>query len=244
MRTTPLVLEVSAAGCVAAALVGALWLPRTRRAGVALSGAVPAARGAALPRPADIAALLAGRELRAFIVCSFFHWLAQAPYHGYMALAFRERGLDEGATGLAFAVAVAAEVTVMASFAWLHRLAGLQLLLVACFGASAVRWWIVAHAHSPAVLIGVQLVHGLTFGAYYVAAVHRVRELTPPHLAATGQAVFAAIVFGLGGVLGYLLAGRAFAAGGGRWAFGAAAAMEVMALVAVLTYGRMRRASR
>jgi PPP family 3-phenylpropionic acid transporter len=92
---------------------------------------------------------------------------------------------------------------------------------------------VTAQATSAPVLIAVQALHGLTFGAFYVAAVQRVKELTPEHLSATGQAVFAACVFGLGGVLGYLIAGRAFVTGGSTLAFGLAAVQELVALLVV-----------
>jgi PPP family 3-phenylpropionic acid transporter len=52
--------------------------------------------------------------------------------------------------------------------------------------------------------------HGITFGYYWGATVKALSKLVPSHLRATGQALFGAIAFSLGGAVGYPLAGYAY----------------------------------
>ena len=90
----------------------------------------------------------------------------------------------------------------------------MRTLFAVAFGASAVRWVLVARATTAGGLVGLQLFHGLTFGLWWGAAVESMGRVVPSRLRATGQALFSAIVFGAGNAAGYLLAGRAYDAFG------------------------------
>jgi MFS transporter, PPP family, 3-phenylpropionic acid transporter len=59
-------------------------------------------------------------------------------------------------------------------------------------------------------VIGLQALHGLTFGLFWGAAVKAMSAQVPSRLRATGQAVFSAVVFGAGNAAGYALAGLGY----------------------------------
>jgi PPP family 3-phenylpropionic acid transporter len=56
----------------------------------------------------------------------------------------------------------------------------------------------------------------------------------PPHLRASGQALFAAVTFGVGGLIGYPAAGAGYDALGGHRLFAVAAALELLPMLLVL----------
>jgi PPP family 3-phenylpropionic acid transporter len=84
--------------------------------------------------------------------------------------------------------------------------------------------------------------HGLTFGAFYVASVAFLSRCVPPELRASGQALFAAVTFGIGGLVGYAASGAGYDWLGGPRLFAVAAALEVAAAVLVLQAAPPREA--
>lgn len=83
--------------------------------------------------------------------------------------------------------------------------------------ASAVymlRWAIQWLIPIPGVMMGVQTLHGLSFGFFYIAAVEYVASITGKELQATGQSLFNMVFVGLGGIAGNLLNGYLLETGG------------------------------
>jgi len=85
-------------------------------------------------------------------------------------------------------------------------------------------------------VIALQLLHGFTFGLFWGAAMAGMARLIPSPLRATGQALFSAIVFGVGNGLGYFLAGWLYdRSGSAPSLFGWAALIELALFGAILT---------
>jgi PPP family 3-phenylpropionic acid transporter len=79
----------------------------------------------------------------------------------------------------------------------------LRGLLIASFAAAAVRFVAIGWGvESLALLALAQLLHGLTFGAYHAAAIAAVQRMFGGALAVRGQALYASLSYGLGGVAG------------------------------------------
>jgi PPP family 3-phenylpropionic acid transporter len=73
--------------------------------------------------------------------------------------------------------------------------------------------------------------HGLTFGLYWAAAVRALAHLVPSHLRATGQTVYNAVTFAVGGAIGYRLAGYGYdRLGGAQPVYAWAALVELVAV--------------
>ncbi|MCI0372376.1 MAG: MFS transporter, partial [candidate division NC10 bacterium] len=165
----------------------------------------PTLRGARLKEA--WAELVRNRALCWFLVASLLVRVSSGTHITFFTLYLRELGIGEGLAGVAWAVGVAAEVAVMLAWPLLLRRIPLRLLLALGFGATAVRWVAVTLTASPALLIVIQSLHGLTFGVTYLASVHLMDSEAPPALRASGQALYAAVTFGLAGLLGNGLAG-------------------------------------
>lgn len=96
--------------------------------------------------------------------------------------------------------------------------------------AGGLRWTATAVTGALPVLAAVQLLHAFTFGAAHLGAMHYLSRSLPPEHAATGQALYAASVSGLGFGLVTVAAGALYAAVGG----GAYVAMAAIALAGAL----------
>jgi PPP family 3-phenylpropionic acid transporter len=97
---------------------------------------------------------------------------------------------------------------------------------------------------SPVVLIALAALHGISFGAFYVASISWVAERAPGSLRSTGQSLFVAATFGIGGLIGFTGSGRLYDAIGGSRLFLIAAVAEVIpfAVAALLLVDRPRLA--
>ena len=76
---------------------------------------------------------------------------------------------------------------------------------------TAIRWYLLAYfANVLPLLLLVQILHAISFGLFHAAAIHLVHDLFPGRLQGRGQALYAGLCFGLGGVVGNLFSGYAW----------------------------------
>lgn len=189
-------------------------------------GSVPAER----PRLADALHLLGRADLRLLFAATTAHWIACAAYNLFFVVHVKSIGHRPAIAGTALALGVLAEVAAMRAFNRIECRSSLPKLLRAAFAASALRWLVVATTGRAALLVAVQVLHGLSFGVFYISAVTYLSRAVPPSLRATGQALLVATTFGIGGSLGYVAAGHCYDAVGGPTLFAVAAALELVPL--------------
>ncbi len=174
------------------------------------------------------------RLLLLFAVCAV-HWGASAPYHLLFGVLVRDLGLSSGVTGAGLALGVLAEVIALLAFPRLLRSFSLRVWFAAAFAGTALRWALVARARSAPLLIGLQLLHALSFGVFWGTAVEAMQRVVPVRLRTTGQALFSALVFGLGNAAGYALSGAGYDRyGSAAPLYARAAAVEVLPLLLLL----------
>ncbi|HEU4383868.1 MAG TPA: MFS transporter [Anaeromyxobacteraceae bacterium] len=178
--------------------------------------ALTARRLPAPPRPevrpglADLAGLVGDRRLLVLLAAAALHWAGCAPFHLFYGVFVRDLGLPSSLTGLGMAAGVGAEVLVLLGFPRLRGRFSLRALFALAFAATALRWWLLSRSGSPLAVVGLQAIHGLTFGLFWGASVEAMSALVPARLRATGQALFGAVVFGGGNALGYQLSGLGY----------------------------------
>jgi PPP family 3-phenylpropionic acid transporter len=99
----------------------------------------------------------------------------------------------------------------------------------------AIGWGI----ESLALLALAQLLHGLTFGAYHAAAIAAVHRMFGAALAVRGQALYASVSYGLGGVAGMVLSGWAWGAVGPEVTFAISSAFGLAGAVLIASKFRI-----
>jgi PPP family 3-phenylpropionic acid transporter len=186
------------------------------------------------PRAAEVPfaglRLLHQRDLLWMLIASALHWIACAPFHGMFAIHVQALHLPLWVVGSTAGLGVIAEVGVMYAYPKISERVSARFVLGIAFLGSAIRWLAMAAVTSATGLILLSLLHGLTFGAFYVAGIAFVSRRVPEGLRARGQALFASFTFGLGGLVGYLGAGIGYDLFGGRGLFATAAAVELLAI--------------
>jgi MFS transporter, PPP family, 3-phenylpropionic acid transporter len=175
-----------------------------------------------------------------FLLATSLHWISCAPYHGSLAPHVKDLGLPPWVVGVSSSIGVASEIVVMLTWSrWAGRIST-KKLLVGCFVASSLRWAVMALTSNAWVLVGAAVFHGLTFGAFYLASVEWMVQRAPGSLRATGQTLFVAATFGVGGIVGYRSSGELYDLLGGHKLFAVAAVMALLpAVVMTLTPHRV-----
>src|SRR6266446_2200954 len=142
---------------------------------------------------------------------------SHAIYYGFSALDWQAAGLDGGAIGALWALAVVAEIALFAISGRLP-LAPTTLLMLGAAGA-VVRWSAMAFDPPTALLPPLQCLHALSFGATHLGAIGFVARAAPAELGATAQGYLAvalglvmAAAMGLSGVLYARFGGLAYGA--------------------------------
>lgn len=192
------------------------------------------------PRPSAVAAAL--RLVRqplflVFLVAAGATQASHAMLYTFGALHWRGQGISAGWVGALWAIGVAVEI---ALFAWAKPIAAriglMRLMLLGAVGC-VVRWVALALDPPLGVLVPLQVLHGLTYGATHVAAIKFIARAVPLAAAGTAQGLYATIAAGVGHGAATLAAGRLYPVWGGA-SYLAMAALSAVGLVAAIQLWR------
>lgn len=189
------------------------------------------------PSFADALSLIGTSGFALFLVATALMQSSHALLYAFGTLHWRASGISEFTIGLLWSVGVVAEILLFA-FARgpLARLGALGLIIVGGT-ASALRWAGTAMDPPLAVLFVLQALHGLSFGAAHLGAVHYMSAHIPPRLSATAQGLYATTSAGIAMGTVLLVSGPLYEVFGAN-AFWGMAALALAGLVASLGLAR------
>ena len=182
----------------------------------------------------DLGTVLRRPWVIALLVVCVLQQAAFGPYYVFFTIYLDQLGYSTRAAGLLWAWGVAAEVAMFIYTPRLIERYGSRALLVFALGVSVVRWLLTAWAAtSLPVLLFAQTMHMAAFGLFHAVAVLLIHRAFGGRLQGRGQALYSALGFGIGGVLGSLGSGYAWSVAGpsGAWT-GAALVAAIAMLVA------------
>ena len=133
-----------------------------------------------------------------------------------------------------------AEVVLFAFSGRVVRRVGVVPLMLIAAVAGVARWTVTALSADLGVLLAVQLLHALTFGATHLAAMHFIQRAVPEEVSATAQGLYSAVAMGVVLASVIMASGGLYAWAGGH-AFFAMTAMSVLGGVAAVALGRRWR---
>ena len=135
---------------------------------------------------------------------------SHAAFYGFSTIHWRTIGLSDQIIGLLWAIGVGAEVLLFAvSRAILRHIDVTKLLLIGAAAAIA-RWISMAYFEDFLILILIQTLHALTFGATHLACLHFIQKAAPLASTTTAQALYSALGLGVASALMMALAGRIY----------------------------------
>ena len=219
------VLYVSTA--LLAAALGAAWSVRGKDAALGHGGGEWRLVGTLLRRP---------RVLLLFAV-AFLQEIGLAPYDALFTQ-YLTKLAGATAAGVAIALGAGAEFLFLLGAASVVRRLGPERLLVLACAASAGRWATIALVAGSGILVAIQVLHALSFGAFYVASVTLMDRETPPSLRASGQGIFGSFAFGVAAAIALSFAGLVEGRAGIPAVFALAAGASLAAAMIAALLGR------
>jgi PPP family 3-phenylpropionic acid transporter len=212
------------------------WLPTMSRVNGIAAGSEPIVASRTI-RLSDLAALVRLPVLWLFLAATSAIQATHAVYYLFGTIHWTAIGIPPTVIGALWSIGVVAEIVL---FAFAARVAGrfgpVQLTMIG--GVAALIRWICTSFDPPlGLLFLLQAMHGLTFGATYLGAMHFMVRAFPPHMAATVQGVYASFSAGIGMGSAYLAAGPLYHTFGAT-AYLGMALLALVGLVLTLMLGR------
>ncbi len=156
----------------------------------------------------DLGPALRSRAVRVALTVAALVVMSSGAYYAFFSIWLEQNHYGKSAIGLLWAVGVMAEVGIFAVGPSLLARFSIRTLFVAAAAGTAVRWMVVAWFASHAVLLTLsQLLHCLSFAVLHFAMVLTAHSEFPRGLQSSAQALFSSVAYGIGGLLGSLLAG-------------------------------------
>jgi PPP family 3-phenylpropionic acid transporter len=162
--------------------------------------------------PKDAATLFAA-PTAIFLFCAFLMLVSHGAYYGFFSIHLAQLGHGAGFIGLCWALASAAEVVVMINSARLFARFSFKRVLVISFAVAVLRWIVLYIADSAILILASQLLHAATYGAFHMAGILYMDELSPAEDKTLGQVLNNAATYGLGLTVGFFVSGALYQAG-------------------------------
>ncbi len=175
-------------------------------------------------RSSALRALLSQNEFRIFLIAAGLVMSAHATFFTFGILLWEKQGLSAAWSGTLWAIGVFAEVMLFSVSGRAVQRIGAARLIALGSAASVVRWSAMAFAPPLYVLVPLQLLHGATYGASHIGAIHFIHQTVARDKQGTAQALYATMASGVAMACSTLIAG---------WIYGSAGSLSYLAMVAI-----------
>ena len=165
---------------------------------------------------------------------------SHALFYGFGSIHWKNAGIGPDVIGFLWSEGVIFEIILFMFGAPILATFGPSRLIALAGLAGAVRWVGFGVTTELPALIILQTLHGMTFGAAHLAAMHFIQDRIAPEFSATAMSLYSSIVMGIGMGLAMLLSGYLYANHAGR----AYIAMAIMAALGGVIIYRLRRGRR
>ncbi|NQV98255.1 MAG: MFS transporter [Rhodospirillales bacterium] len=167
------------------------------------------------PRSADkrpaLLIVIRDRRFVLFLVGTALIQSSHAVYYGFGSIHWKTNGISEDWIGLLWAVGVLAEIVLFTYATKILSFIGPARLIAVAGCVGLVRWPLTALTLDIAPLVGLQVLHALTFGATHIGAMHFIQSRIDPSLSATAQSLYSGIVMGAAMSLAAFASGHLYA---------------------------------
>jgi MFS transporter, PPP family, 3-phenylpropionic acid transporter len=150
------------------------------------------------------------REMIVYLLCGFLMLVSHGTYYGFFSIHLDTLGCSKTFIGVAWAIAVIAEILVMVNSKRLFRRFKLETVLFYSFMIASGRWLLLYLFDSPPVIIISQITHAFTYGTFHMASILYMDHLSPDKAKTMGQSVNNAVTYGLGLMVGFFLNGALY----------------------------------
>ncbi len=176
------------------------------------------------------------RPLLLLLLVAYLLSSGAAIMYTFLGIRLQEIGGSANLVGIAFALSAVSELPVVAFGGWLMTRLGAPRLIGVGLLVYVVRFIASSTISEPEWMLPVQVLHGLSFGAFLMASVTLAHRLAGSAHAATAQSLLTAMSFGFGSITGSIAGGTLLDHIGTVGLFKGAALLMIVTL-AVLVIG-------
>jgi PPP family 3-phenylpropionic acid transporter len=184
------------------------------------------------PGSGGVWAIIKSPEVFVFFVVFFLLQVSHGPYYVFFSVYLEAHHYSKAMIGFLWSLGVIAEVVL---FIFMHRLLVrfyLRQIILVSLLLTTVRWYAIANGiDNLPLLLAVQCLHALSFGAMHAAGIELVQRLFGRSHPGQGQALYSALTFGLGGAVGAGASGYLWVSTGPVMTFNLAAGVSFIALL-------------
>ncbi|MCI1858261.1 MAG: MFS transporter [Sporolactobacillus sp.] len=199
--------------------VGRLWLPIILLSAVCMLSvlALPKENKGTAGKPLwhGIRQMLSNKRFIFFLCGCLLVNQTLTAFDSYFVAAFKAIGGSFAMAGIGLFLASLTNIPAMLLAARVIRKIGLEKMLLLAAAAYVLRWTLqIVIIFSPIVTLLIQILHGFSFGFFYVSAVQYVAVVSGRRMLATGQSIFNMVFVGVSGIVGNMLNGFLLGLGG------------------------------
>jgi len=176
-----------------------------------------------------------------FLLTLFMNGMAAGVGNNFLFLYLDQLQGSKTLMGLSLLVGTVSEVPIFFFGDRLLQRWGARRLLLVALAANALRMFSYALMPAAWVVLPIQLLHGLTFSAMWMAGVSYANRAAPPGMGATAQGLLSGISMGLAGATGALVGGQLYENVGPTAMFGWSGVIVLAGLLFFAIAGRRAR---
>jgi PPP family 3-phenylpropionic acid transporter len=192
--------------------------------GLKMPPAVPASK---TPFWKSIKAFMNQRVL-VFLLCAFLMLVSHGAYYGFFSIYLENLGFGSSFIGLAWALAIIAEISVMINSKRIFQYLSLETALAVTFIIAVFRWVLLGTLHAWYAILVLQVLHAGTYAMFHMASILYMDELSPEGAKTLGQSINNAMTYGLGLMAGFFISGVLYEQAGASFAFMASALLALL----------------
>lgn len=133
---------------------------------------------------------------------------AMQAYYVFLSIYLEELGVSDSSIGLFWSLGVAAEITMMFFVGKLIKKIGIKWTIALSILGMTVRLFFYSLEPPIVGILFLQLFHSLTYSTFHIGVLNFVNTTLPDRIRASGQSLYSAVVWGLGGVIGAKVCGK------------------------------------
>jgi PPP family 3-phenylpropionic acid transporter len=175
-----------------------------------------------------------------FLLLSFIAGVGLTTINSFLSPYLKELGISQSFMGIALGISIIGELPVLFYSNRLLKRYGTFLLLGIATAMSALRLLLYAGVNSTQGILFFQLLNGLTYPLFMVAAVSHTNDISPEGMKATGQGVMNSVASGIGPSIGGFFNGLLMGSIGGQATFFLIGSVMLAGVLAIFGLERKR----
>ena len=168
------------------------------------------------------------QRILVFLICAFLMLASHGAYYGFFSIYLESLGFGSSFIGIAWALAIIAEILVMINSKRIFQYVSLEKALAIAFVIAFLRWTLLGTLHTWYAVLALQVLHAGTYAVFHMASILYMDHLSPEGAKTLGQSINNAVTYGLGLMAGFFVSGFLYEQAGASVTF------MVSALLAML----------